>query len=519
MPAERGPADAVTTGEPSAPTLAPGGAPRRPSLAQSVLAIGVLVVMISTTVLLFGTDATGGPLQVALMTSAVLVGLLALRLGHRLAGISEAVVGGVSSAMGAIFILLAVGALIGTWNMAGTIPTVVYYGLGVLAPAYFYLSTIVICGLVGLTIGSSWTTAATLGVAFVALAPLLGADPVITAGAVVSGAYFGDKLTPLSETTVLVPSMVGGVTVNQHIGAMLWTSGPAMIVAVALFTILGLSATPAETAFDTAAAQATLAGEFNITPLNLLPLVLLVILSLRRMPAFLSIFSCALFAGVLSWFTQPEVVAAFVGGDASPLVTDVKALYMAMATGFVSTSGVPQIDQLFSRGGMESMLTTIWLILGALSYAAIVERAGFLDRLIEPLVRRATSTGALIASVVGTAIGLNIIAGDQYVAIVMPSRVYRLVFARRGLAPRMLSRTVEDAGTVTSPLVPWNSCGAYMAGVLGVATIAYLPYCFFNLLSPIIALLYGFTGFHIEHIPAQPADDPALVPAVSGTTA
>src|SRR3954468_4693398 len=205
---------------------------RRPSLAMSLLAIGILVVLISSTVLLFGTDATGGPLQVALFTSAVLAGLLALRLGLRVAQISDAVVGGISSAMSAIFILLAVGALIGTWNMAGTIPTVVYYGLGILTPAWFYLSTVIICGLVGLTIGSSWTTAATLGGAFVALAPLLGADPVIAAGAVISGAYFGDKLTPLSETTVLVPSMVGGVTVNQHVAAMAWTSIPSLVVAL-----------------------------------------------------------------------------------------------------------------------------------------------------------------------------------------------------------------------------------------------------------------------------------------------
>jgi len=486
---------------------------------MSVAAVGVLVVLIFTTVLLFGTDATGGPLQVALMTSAVIVGLLALRLGHRTAAISAAVVGGVSSAMGAIFILLAVGALIGTWNMAGTIPTVVYYGLGILQPQFFYLSTVVICGAVGLTIGSSWTTAATLGVAFVALAPLLGANPVITAGAVVSGAYFGDKMTPLSETTVLVPSMVGGVTVNQHVGAMIWSSGPAIVIAMLLFLLMGLTGTPAHSTFDTAAAQATLAGEFNISLLNLLPLVLLVILSLRRVPSFLSIFSCALFAGLLSWFTQPELVRAFVGGDASVLVTDIKALYLAMANGFVSNTGVPQIDQLFSRGGMSSMLSTIWLVLGALSYAAIMERAGFLDRLITPIVQRAKSTGALIAAVVGTAIGLNILAGDQYVAIVMPSRVYRLVFQQRGIAPRVLSRTVEDSGTVTSPLVPWNSCGAYMAGVLGVATISYLPYCFFNLFSPVISLIYGFTGFRIERVPTPDASAGGPSPAPSQSAA
>lgn len=488
---------------------------RPPTFVESLLAVGILIALISTTVLLFGTDATGGPLQVALFLSAVGAGLLALRLGHTTARISEAAVGGVSSAMGAIYILLAVGALIGTWNMAGTIPTVVYYGIGLLQPQVFYLSTVLICGLVGLVIGSSWTTAATLGVALVALAPLLGASPVITAGAVISGAYFGDKMTPLSETTVLVPSMVGGVTVQQHVGAMIWTSGPAILIAVVLFTVLGLLGVGEGATFDRAAAQATLAGEFNITLLNLLPMVLLIILSLRRAPPFLSIFSCALFAGILACFTQPELVARFVGATEMSLVTGIKAVYAAMANGFVSTSGVAAIDELFSRGGMSSMLMTVWLILGALSYAAIVERAGFLDTLIRPAVARARSTGTLIATVVGTAIGLNIVAGDQYVAIVMPSRVFRLEFQKRGLAPRMLSRTVEDAGTVTSPLVPWNSCGAYMAGVLGVPTITYLPYCFFNLLSPVIALIYGFTGFHIEHLASPGATGAAGPPATT----
>jgi NhaC family Na+:H+ antiporter len=220
-----------------------------------------------------------------------------------------------------------------------------------------------------------------------------------------------------------------------------------------------------------------------------------------------------LFAGVLSWFTQPDLVKAFVGGDAGVLVTDIKAVYLAMANGFVSNTGVPQIDELFSRGGMSSMLTTIWLVIGALSYASVVEHAGFLGRLITPLVERAKSDGRLIASVIGTAIGLNILAGDQYVAIVMPSRVYRLEFARRGIAPRTLSRTVEDSGTVTSPLVPWNSCGAYMAGVLGVATLSYLPYCFFNLASPVISLVYGFTGFRIEHVPPTDAGGEPVRPA------
>jgi Na+:H+ antiporter, NhaC family len=495
----------TTAGTASERGVEPG--PRQPTLTEAVLSVVVLIVLIATTIVLFGTAATDGPLQVALFTSAVIAGLMALRLGHRTSHVSQAVVGGISSAMQALFILLAVGALIGTFNMAGTIPTIVYYGIGILQPAYFYVSVAFICALVGVSIGSSWTTAATLGVGFVALAPLLGADPAITAGAVISGGYFGDKMSPLSETTVLVPSLVGNVTVNEHIGAMVWTSGPAFLIALVLYVLLGLALPPGE-GFDKAGAQAALANEFSISLLNLLPLVLLIVLSLRRMPPFLTIFSCAIAAGVLAWFTQPAVVAAFAGEATMSFVAGLKALYLAMGTGFTLDTGVAQIDDLFSGGGMASMLTTIWLILGALSYAAIVEHAGFLATLIEPVVRRATSTGRLIASVVGTAIGLNVVAGDQYVSVVMPSRVYRSVFAQRGLAPRMLSRTVEDAGTVTSSLVPWNSCGAYMAGVLGVATIAYLPYAFFNLLSPLISLLYGFTGFHIERIAVSAQDTP-----------
>jgi Na+:H+ antiporter, NhaC family len=486
-------------------------APRAPSLLQSIAAVAFLIGTIALTVALFGTDATSGPLQVALFTSAVFAALLALRNGQRVAQVQAAVVGGISSALQAIFILLAVGALIGAFNMAGTIPAIVYYGIGLISPTFFYVSTAVVCALVGLAIGSSWTTAATVGVGFVALAPILGASPAVTAGAVVSGAYFGDKMTPLSETTVLVPSLVGGLTVNQHIAGMLWSSGPAFLIALGVFAVMGLSTPPGQSAFDPAATQSVLAGEFHISLINFLPLALLVVLSIRRVPPFLAIYGSALFAGVLACVTQSQLVATFAGADAMSLAVGLKALYLALGTGFQSATGVDQVDTLFSGGGMSSMLTTIWLILGALSYAAVVESAGFLNRLIEPVVRRARSAGALVAAVVGTAVGLNIVAGDQYVAIVMPSRVYRTVFAERGLAPRTLSRTVEDSGTVTSPLVPWNSCGAYMSGVLGIATIAYFPYAFFNLLSPLISIVYGLTGFRIERLPT-PIGGPAPVP-------
>ena len=333
---------------------AAASSPREPSLLDALIPLFTLIGLIALTIGLFGTDATSGPLQVALLTSAMVAGLVAYKNGFTVSRIREAAIGGVSSGMSALFILLAVGALIGTWNMAGTIPTVVYFGLGLLSATWFYPATAIVCGLVGLAIGSSWTTAATLGVAFVALAPLVGADPAIAAGAVISGAYFGDKMTPVSETTVLVPSMVGGVTTNQHIGAMIWTSGPAVVIAIVLFTILGLTTPATDLAFDTASAQATLAGEFSIGLLNLLPMVLLVIFSIRRVPPFLAIFSCALFAGVLASFTQPALVAEFVGKpDQGSLLTGIEATYAAMANGFVSATGNETIDALFSRGGMS----------------------------------------------------------------------------------------------------------------------------------------------------------------------
>jgi len=499
--------------------MAARAAPRDPSLLDALVPVVALIGLIALTIVLFGTAATDGPLQVALLTSAVVAGLVALKNGHTTAAVRDAMVGGITTAMGAVFILLAVGALIGTWNLAGTIPTVVSYGIGLLHPAIFYAAVAAVCAVVGMVTGSSWTTAGTLGVAFVGMAPIIGVSAPIAAGAVVSGGYMGDKMSPLSETTVLVPSIVGGVTVNEHIRGMLWTVGPSFLIALAIFIVLGLTGGSSASAVDTSAAQDALAGVFRISPVNLLPLGLLIVLAILRVPPFLAIFGTAVLSGALASFTQPHVVEAFVGKEGQgALLNGIEAIYKAMATGFVSTSGNEKIDALFSRGGMFSMLTTVWLILGALSYAAVMEHAGFLDRLMRPLLAGARSAGRLIATVAATCLGLNIVAGDQYVADVLPSRAFRTAFASHGLAPRMLSRTVEDSGTVTSPLVPWNSCGAYMSGVLGVPTIEYLPFAFFNIVNPVIAVIFGFTGFRVERI--QPPGDAAGAAEVGkpGTT-
>jgi Na+:H+ antiporter, NhaC family len=492
---------------PEAPLAREGRPPRPPSLLDAVLPIVVLIVLIGSTIVLFGIDATNGPLQVALLMSAAFASLIAFKNGYTVAAIADAAVGGVTSAMGAIFILLAVGALIGTWNMAGTIPTVVHYGIGLLSPTWFYVASAVICALVGMITGSSWTTAGTLGVAFVGMANVLGLSEPVAAGAVICGAYFGDKMTLLSETTILVPKLVGGgLTVAQHIRNMFWTAGPALGISLVLFLIIGLNAEPSGAA-STDAAQKALESEFNITLLNLLPLALLVVFSIRKYPPFLSILGSALFAGILACFTQWTVVKAFVDDPSlGPIATGAKAVYGAMATGFVSKTGNEAIDQLFSRGGMASLLTTIWLVLGALSFAAIVEHAGFLNRLLAPVVARAKTRGRLILAVNASGIGLNVIAGDQYVADVLPARMFRQEFERRGLAPQVLSRAVEDSGTVTSVLVPWNTCGAYISGVLGVPTASYLPFCFFNILSPILDVLYGYVGFKVPTVAPAEAD-------------
>jgi len=486
--------------------------PRPPSLVDALLPIVVLIGLLALTIAFFGIDATNGPLQVALLLSAAFASLIAFKNGYTVAAIRDATVGGVTTAMAAVFILLAVGALIGTWNMAGTIPTVVDYGIRLLSPTWFYVTTAVICAVVGMVTGSSWTTAGTLGVAFVGMAKILGLPEAVAAGAVICGAYFGDKMTPLSETTILVPQLVGrGLTTGQHIKNMVWTAGPALGISLVIFVVLGLNAEP-EGAVSTEAAQEALNQAFNISAVNLLPLALLVVFAVRKYPPFLAILGSALFAGILAPFTQSAAVTAFVDQpELGPVATAVKANFAAMATGFVSNSGVEAIDELFSRGGMASFLTTVWLILGALSFAAVMEHAGFLQRLLAPIAARMRRRGSLILAVNTSAIGLNVVAGDQYVADVLPARMFSDEFERRGLAPQVLSRAVEDSGTVTSVLVPWNTCGAYMSGVLGVPTAAYFPYCFFNLLSPILDVLYGFIGFKVPT--ATPENAPVATPA------
>ena len=456
-----------------------------PSLVDATIPLIALAVLIGSAIALFGLDALDGPVQVALVMCCAAAALIALKNGHRWTAVQEAGQGALSSITSALFILLAVGALIGTWNLSGTIPTLV--------------ATAVICGVVAMSIGSSWTTAGTIGVGLVGIASMLGVSAAITAGAVISGAYLGDKLSPLSETTILTAQMVE-VDLYTHIRSQAWTSVPAFVIAAVTFTILGIAGPPVQDTVEEAVELPKLSEIFWINPVNLLPLLLLVILSMRKAPASLALLCSALFAGIQATIPQRDVVDAFVAeihGSANAFVGSVQAIWKALANGFAMNSGIADIDRLLSRGGMDSMLLTIWLIIGAVTFGALLEQFGLIDRLVRPLIASARTTGRLYLAVFASGIGLNIVAGDQYIALVLPSRIYRVEFERRGLAPQNLSRLAADSGTVTSPLVPWNSCGAFMGAVLGVATLAYLPFSVFNIASPLLSVVYGYTGFKI----------------------
>lgn len=470
---------------------------REPSLADALLPLGALAGLIAGSLALYGLDALDGPIQVALLLCCALAALIAMKNGHSFGAVQEAGKGAVASVTSAIFILFAVGALIGVWNLSGTIPTLVYYGIQILSPGWFYAATAIICGIVAMSIGSSWTTAATIGVGLVGIATLIGVSPAITAGAVISGAYLGDKTSPLSETTVLTAQIVG-VDVHEHIKRQVWTSVPAFGIALVVFLVLSLTGSVTISDAEVTSELNDLNEVFWITPLALLPLVLLAVLSIKKVPASLALLTSTLFAGVLGAFLQPDVYADFVAGSGNVVVESIKAVWTAMANGFSIDTGIPDVDRLLSRGGMDSMLLTIWLILGAVTFGAMLEEFGLISRLIDPMIAAAKGTGRLFLTVFACGFGLNLVAGDQYIALVLPSRIFKAEFARRGLAATNLSRLAADSGTVTSPLVPWNSCGAFMGATLGVSTLLYLPYAIFCYASPALSVLYGFTGFRIE---------------------
>ena len=474
---------------------------RQPTLGQALLPVGVLVVLLASSVYLYGDGSSSGPNQIALILAggvAILVGLVN---GYTWREMEQGIVNGISLAMGAILILMVVGSLIGTWILAGVVPSMIYYGLQMLSPSIFYPTATLICALVALASGSSWTTASTIGIALIGIATTQNLNVGIAAGAIISGAYFGDKMSPLSDTTNLAPAMAG-TELFAHIRHMVWTTTPSLLIALALFSIVGLFSAPPVASGDLQIILDELRTHFAIGPHLLLPAALVFVLVIRKMPAFPALLLGALTGGLFAALFQQPAIVTYVGETGLPYgLIILKGVWTALVDGFVLSSGNAALDDLLSRGGMSSMLMTIWLIMSAMMFGAVMETTKMLQQIASTILGFVRGTGSLIAATILTAIGMNIVASDQYISIVLPGRMFRAEYRRRGLHPRNLSRTLEDAGTLTSPLVPWNTCGAFMSQALGVATLTYLPFCFFNLINPIVAAVYGFTGFTIEKLP------------------
>lgn len=463
---------------------------------DALVPIVVLICLLGAAVYLYGDSSSSGPNQIALLFATFTAALIGLKNGYTWKTLEEAMIKGITISLGAILILLMVGALIGTWLLSGTVPTLIYYGLQIINPHWFYAASCVICGIVAMSIGSSWTTAATIGVALLGVANGLDLDPVVTAGAVISGAYFGDKLSPLSETTNLAPA-VAGADLFTHIHHMLWTTVPSFVIAVIIFIFMGFNA---DVSSDTAGIDnmvGLLQDNFNISIVNLVPLVVLLALAIRKMPAFPAISIGAVLGAVWALLFQGELLASQVDVSQGQLVGYFKLVWATFFDGFAIQTGNAKMDSLLSGGGMSGMLTTTWLIMMALMFGAIMEKTGLLDVFVRSILKIAKSTGSLIASTIATCIGTNLVAADQYIAIVVPGRMFKEEYKKRGLRPVNLSRTLEDGGTITSPLIPWNTCGAYMQSVLLINPFDYALYAFFNLINPVLAVIYAYFGIKI----------------------
>ena len=445
-------------------------------------AIGIMLFLIA--IISAGMNWWGADVHIPLLLAATVAASIAIMNGFKWDELLEGVVETISSAMGAIIILMIIGMVVGTWKAAGIVPAMIYYGLQVLSPGIFLVATLLITSIVSLATGSSWTTAATIGIALMGVGQGLGIPAPIIAGCVVSGAYFGDKMSPLSDTTNLAPA-VSGATLFDHIRHMIYTTGVSYIITLVIFAFIGMKyAGKALDMNQINAINGALTGSFNISILLLLPPVIVITLVALKAPAIPGLFGGAVLGGIFAMVFQGVGMGEVLGS----------AHY-----GFEIDTGVELVNALVNGGGMDSMMWTISLILSAMVFGGIMDKAGFLEAIVGAMAKLAKTTGSLVLATIITEIFMNITAGDQYLAIVLPGKMFKDEYAKRGLKPKNLSRVLEDAGTLTSPLVPWNSCGAYMWTTLGVHPFAYLPYAYLNLINPVVSIIYGYTGFTMEY--------------------
>lgn len=494
---------------------------RRPSLGLALTPVLFLIIALAVNVFIFSdkdvpgiageanNDPLGGSNQIILIISGLVAGTMAIRFGKSWSDVFEGVSKSIMETSKAILILLMIGALAGGWLISGVIPAFVYYGVQLLDASYFLPAAIIISAIISMATGSSWNTTATIGLALMGIGSALGFNPGMTAGAVISGAYFGDKMSPLSDTTNLAPA-VAGTDLVSHIRYMTITTVPSILITLIVFTILGLFSGTSAPIESTAQISDAIAERFNITPwLMLVPAITLGLIILK-VDAVIAILVGAFSGGIFAIIFQPHVVMSIAGATELNFQTAYLGLFKGLTEGASLGEGDPILEDLLSSGGMGGMLTTIWLIISAMFFGGAMQSAGFLRRISQAIVSLAKNAAQLITATVGTGVFLNLTASDQYLAIVIPGKMYKDIYRERGLAPQNLSRSLEDSGTVTSALIPWNTCGAYQSGVLGVATGDYFIYAMFNWLSPLMSIAFAWFGVKIkmiEPVKTSPSDE------------
>lgn len=477
---------------------------KKPSLSIALLPIFLLITLLSINVWIFGDNTTSGSNQLTLLISAAFAAILGLFYGSNYKEMLDGAIESISSAMGALIILLLIGSLAGTWMMSGIVPSMIYFGLKLLSPSIFLFAACVICSVVSLATGSSWSTIATIGIAMLGIGNALGINEGLTCGAIISGSYFGDKMSPLSDTTNLAPAMAGTDLIS-HIKYMMWTTIPSIIITLIIFFIIGLNLDAQVGQLNQVESlQDALSTSFNISLWTLTVPLIVIFMIIKKVPAIPALLFGSIAGGVYGAIFQPSIIEEISGNISFSSLDYIKNSYMAVTNAMtvdidIQTSNIA-VNDLISTSGMSGMLNTIWLIICAMSFGGIMEKTGFLSIITNSLMKFVNSQKSLILTTSGTCLFLNITASDQYLAIVVPGRMFASSYKKYGLDPKNLSRTLEDTATVTSPLVPWNTCGATHSGVLGISTLIYLPYCFFNLISPVMTLIFAYSNIKIAKL-------------------
>ncbi len=468
-------------------------------LILALLPILVLVFLLYYNVVLFGEDATYGSNQIALLIAALVAGVIGMIHGFSWNKIEKGIVHSIKSSLPAIMILLLIGALAGTWMISGVVPSMIFYGLKILNPSIFLFAACVVSAIVAVATGSSWSTIATVGVALLGIGTAMGMHPGMIAGAIISGAYFGDKMSPLSDTTNLAPAMAG-TDLFTHIRYMGYTTVPSMAITLIIFLILGFNFKGSGSVEGVDAMLQALQDKFYISPVLFIVPATVIFLIIKKVNAVPALFIGSLMGVLMAIIFQPDIIREVAGTEGSYVKAAYVASMKSMALETSVTTAVAEVTDLLGTKGMVGMMNTIWLIICAMSFGGVMEACGLLQKITKSVVRFVRSTGSLIATTAGTCIFFNATASDQYLAIVVPGRMFADTYKERGLAPENLSRTLEDSGTVTSVLFPWNTCGAAQSSVLNVMTGEYWMYAFFNLISPVMTVIFAYFNIKIRKI-------------------